>query len=72
VLVANLVNLVDPDKVIVTGEARIVGEYARAELDEALGRMLDPSAIAPPVDVHPFAFTDYAWGAAITAVRHLV
>ncbi|GAA2725220.1 ROK family transcriptional regulator [Cellulomonas aerilata] len=71
-LAANLVNLIDPEKVVLTGEGRAVGEYARAELDAALRRRLDPSAIAPPVEVHPFAFTDYAWGAAITAIRHLV
>ena len=71
-LAAHLVNLVDPEKVVVTGEGRAVGEYARADLDAALLERLDPSVGAPPVEVHPFAFTDYAWGAAITAIRTLV
>ncbi|WP_129336298.1 ROK family transcriptional regulator [Cellulomonas endophytica] len=71
-VVAQLVNLTDPEKVVVTGEAREVATYARAQLDASLRRRLDPSVEAPPVEVHPFAFTDYAWGAAISAIRHLL
>lgn len=71
-VIAHVVNLVDPDVVIVTGEGRAVAEYIPAELQDSLRGRLDPEARPPRIEVEPFAFSDYAWAAAISAIQRLI
>lgn len=69
-IVAHFINVLDPEKVVVTGEGIDMVELAPARLRAALADRLDPRASREvPVDVQPFAFDQYAWGAAITAIR---
>ncbi|GAA4416004.1 ROK family transcriptional regulator [Georgenia halophila] len=71
-VIAVLVNIVDPERVIVTGEGLAIAEYASDEMTTALAARLDPVSEAPAVQLRTFHFTDYAWGAAITAIRNLI
>ncbi len=70
--VAVLQNLVDPERIVVTGEGLDAVAYDRSELESAIAARLDPASVAPDLDLHPFRFADYAWGAAISAIRHIV
>ncbi|BDZ46133.1 transcriptional regulator [Naasia aerilata] len=70
-VIAQLVNLVDPDKVVVTGEGRQVAELASADMQKTLESRLDEGGSAA-VEVWPFEFADYARAAAVTALRSLV
>ena len=72
VVVANLADLIDPQKVIVTGEALAVARYASAEVDAAIRERLDPAAEAVALELVDFRFADYAWAAAIGAIRHVI
>ena len=69
---AYLINMFDPEKVIITGEGRAVAEYIPAELQDSLRSRLDPDAKPLQFDVQPFQFSDYAWAAAISAIQRLV
>ena len=69
VVVADLVCIVDVEKVIITGEGLALAELFPDLLTSAIGASLDPAAEAPPVHLHPFQFADYAWAAAVSAVR---
>lgn len=70
--VATIVNLVDPEKVVVTGEGLPVLDLARAAVERGLRERLDPATAPVPVTAHEFHFGAYAWAAAITAVRHVI
>lgn len=72
VVVASLADLIDPQKVIITGEALAVARYARDDLEAAIRERLDPSAEAVVLDLVDFQFADYAWAAAIGAIRHVI
>ncbi|MCV2394469.1 ROK family transcriptional regulator [Actinotalea sp. M2MS4P-6] len=72
VVIAQVVNLVDVNRVVLTGQARVIWDVADEALRAALLERLDPAAEPPELLVHPFATTDYAWGAAVSAIRHLV
>ncbi len=70
--IATIVNLVDPEKIIVTGEGLAVLEIARDAMEDAIRERLDPAAEYAPVEAQDFRFSAYAWAAAISAIRHLV
>jgi predicted NBD/HSP70 family sugar kinase len=70
--VAAIVNLVDPEKVVITGEGLPVLELAGPAVDRSLRHRLDPAAEPVPITRHGFDFGAYAWAAAITAIRHVV
>lgn len=72
VVIAQIANLIDPQKVVVTGEGLAVFDYAAAAVDAAMADHLDPAASPVVLDVHAFRFADYAWGAAISAIRAVV
>lgn len=69
VVIANLVSIVDIEKVIITGEGLPIAAASPGLLNAAVAEALDPAAEAPPIDLHPFQFADYAWAAAVSAVR---
>lgn len=71
-VVANITDLVDPEKVIITGEALAVAHYASTELDAAVRQRLDPAAEPVTIELADFTFADYAWAAAIAAIRRVV
>src|SRR5699024_392051 len=67
-VIATLANLIDIERVVVTGEALAFAHLHRDAVNDAIRARLDPMAVAPETILHPFKFTDYAWGAAVTAV----
>ncbi len=71
-VIAELQGLVDPEKIIVTGEGLAIAQYDGALLDASIAARLDPASVSPDLDLHEFHFADYAWGAAISAIRHVV
>lgn len=72
VVVASLADLIDPEKVIVTGEALAVARYAETEVQAATAERLDPAAEPVLLDLVDFTFADYAWAAAIAGIRHVI
>jgi predicted NBD/HSP70 family sugar kinase len=71
-VIATIANLVDPKRIIVTGEGLPIAELYGDEVHDAVAKRLDPASATPQVVLQPFAFTDYAWGAAVTAIIALV
>ncbi len=71
-VIAALVNIVDPELVVVTGEGLAIAEYAESDMQASIASRLDPASEPPSVQLRSFQFTDYAWGAAITAIRNLI
>jgi len=71
-VIAQLINFVDPEKVVITGEGLGVARAGSAGLESALAERLDPAAERSDVEVRDFAFADYAWAAAVGAIRRVV
>ncbi|WP_353807584.1 ROK family transcriptional regulator [Agromyces sp. SYSU T00194] len=71
IVIAQIANLIDPQKVIVSGEGREVANVDRGLLDRVVAEYLDPAMEPFELDVHDFRFADYAWGAAISAIRRV-
>lgn len=69
VVIADLVSIVDIEKVIITGEGLPIAAVFPELLASAVDDALDPAAEAPPIELQPFQFADYAWAAAVSAVR---
>lgn len=73
VVIGTAVNGVDPDKVLVTGEGVDMVDLAPAELRLGLAAQLehvDPASVV--IELPPFSFSDYARGAAVSAMRDLI
>ncbi|GAA4988602.1 ROK family transcriptional regulator [Actinopolymorpha pittospori] len=72
VVVAQFVNVLDPEKVVITGEGTDMLDFAREEFDRALDdRLEDTSSESVVIDRQPFEFSHYARGAAVGALRSL-
>lgn len=65
-------NVIDPEKVIVTGEGLAVARACMSAMDIALAERLDPASEHSEIEVHDFSFADYAWAAAVSAIRRVV
>ncbi len=73
VIIADSVNAIDPEKVLVTGEGVDMMELAPHELSMGLAdhlEQVDPAGVV--IERLPFTFSHYARGAAITAMRDLI
>jgi len=70
--VAYLIDLVDPEMVVVTGEGLPIVHASGGAFLEGLEARLDPASEVVPVNFADFQFADYAWGASITAIRRVV
>lgn len=71
-VVAQIVNTVDPEKVVITGEGLAIPRMARASMELGLATHRDPASEPAPIEVYDFRFADYAWAAAINAIRHIL
>jgi predicted NBD/HSP70 family sugar kinase len=69
VVIGNLVCIADVEKIIVTGEGLAIAQFDEALLETSISAALDPAAEAPLIELHPFKFADYAWAAAVSAIR---
>ena len=72
VVIAQLMNLLDPAKVIVTGEGLAVARAGQASMDAAITERLDLAAERSEVEVVDFSFADYAWAASVSAIRRVL
>ncbi len=72
VVIAQLLNVIDPEKVIVTGEGLAVARVGMSAMDVALAERLDPASVRSEIEVRDFSFADYAWAAAVSAIRRVV
>lgn len=73
IVIAEAVNAVDPDKVLVTGEGVDMMELAPTAVREGMLEYLEQVEVDSVVVERPeFRFTHYARGAAIAAMRDLV
>jgi predicted NBD/HSP70 family sugar kinase len=71
--VAYLIDLIDPETVIVTGEGLPIVRAAEDAFREGLASRLDPaSSGSVPVLFGDFDFADYAWAASIAALRRVI
>lgn len=73
IVIAEAVNTVDPEKVLVTGEGVDMMELAPSDLATGLAdhlEQVDPTGVV--IERPPFTFSHYARGAAITAMRDLI
>jgi predicted NBD/HSP70 family sugar kinase len=72
-VIADAINTVDPEKVLVAGEGVDMMELSPDELSAGLAdhlEQVDPASVV--IERPPFTFSDYARGAAITAMRDLI
>ena len=72
VAIAFIINLLDVEAVIVTGEGLAVREIAGNTIHETILERRDPAGVSVPVEYPLFHFVDYARAAAIGAVRLIV
>jgi predicted NBD/HSP70 family sugar kinase len=72
VVIAQLVNLIDPEKVIVTGEGLAVARVGQTAMDAAITDRLDLAAERSEVEFVDFSFADYAWAASVSAIRRVI
>jgi len=73
IVIADAVNSIDPEKVLVTGEGIDMMELAPDDLSAGLVdhlEQVDPSDVV--IERPPFTFSHYARGAAISAMRDLI
>lgn len=69
VVIGDLICIADVERVIITGEGLPIAGYDTAMLTAAVEQALDPAAETPAIQLEPFRFADYAWAAAVSAIR---
>ena len=75
-LLASVTNTLDPQKIVLAGEGARLGEVGEHAMLAAFHDATVWDSVSTPVDVQPFAFNEWARGAAATAIharmlRHL-
>jgi predicted NBD/HSP70 family sugar kinase len=68
-LIATVVNILGPDKVLIAGEGIQMYEFGKDAADRKIGEMLHWTASRPEILVQPFDFTEWARGAAVVAIQ---
>ena len=68
-VIAAVTNLIDPELIVITGESLGIAQSHRDEVEAAARSRLDPESTLPPLSMPPFAFADYALGAAVTSLH---
>jgi predicted NBD/HSP70 family sugar kinase len=71
-LIAAVVNLVDPQKVVLTGDGIAVHELGGDAMRAELAARLDPDAAEPDLDVRTWDFSEWARAGAGLAIRDLL
>ncbi len=72
VLIATVVNLVDPQKVVVTGDGIAVFEFAEDAVRRSLAERLDKDAAEVDLDVQTWDFSEWARAGAGLAIRAML
>lgn len=68
-LLAGVTNLIDPQKIVLAGEGARLGEVAEPAMSAAFADTVAWRTVWAPIDVQPFAFNEWARGAAAMAIR---
>jgi predicted NBD/HSP70 family sugar kinase len=72
VLLATVVEFVDPSALVLTGDGLPVYDIARDAVDDALRSALVPNDEPLTVEVQPFEFSEWARSGAVLAIRQLL
>jgi len=72
VLCAHIANMIGPDRIVLSGEGIGMYDVAPGAVDEGIRRTVHWSASPFVLEVQPFAFSEWARGAAAVAVQSLV
>ncbi|QNE35248.1 ROK family transcriptional regulator [Leifsonia shinshuensis] len=68
-LLASVTNTLDPQRILLAGEGARLGEVGEHAMLASLTDGTDWEGVRAPVEVQPFAFNEWARGAAATAIR---
>lgn len=72
VLIGTILNGLDPEKIVLTGEGLAVVELAGASIDRSIEDVRLPSEHPVPLDIQPFEFTEWARAGAVLAIRSVL
>lgn len=72
ILIGTIVNVIDPAKVILTGDGLPVYPLARDEVHAAIASTVGSGPPPVDLDVQPFDFDEWARGGAVCAIRHVL
>ncbi|WP_437386485.1 ROK family protein [Plantibacter flavus] len=72
VLIGTILNGLDPEKIVLTGEGLAVVELAGDSIDRSIEAVRLPSEQPVPLDVQPFEFTEWARAGAVVAIRSVL
>jgi predicted NBD/HSP70 family sugar kinase len=68
-LLASVTNFLDPQKIVLAGEGARLGVVGEHAMLTAFADATVRDAVTTPIEVQPFAFNEWARGAAATAIR---
>lgn len=71
-VVAAVVNLLDPEKIVLTGDGLAVMEFATEVVQQSATSLLVSAPGPIELDVQPFEFSEWARGGAVAAIRMTV
>lgn len=72
VLIGTVANMLDPEKIVLTGDGLVVAELARARIDEAIASVRVPPTAPTPLVVAPFEFEEWARAGAVAGIRSVL
>lgn len=72
VMIGTIINGLDPEKIVLTGDGLAVMEIAGGEVMRSIEAVRLPSEQPVPLDVQPFEFTEWARAGAVVALRSLL
>lgn len=72
VIIGTILNGLDPEKIVLTGEGLAVVELSRESIDRSIEAVRLPSEQPVPLDVQPFEFTEWARAGAVVAIRSVL
>jgi predicted NBD/HSP70 family sugar kinase len=72
VLIGTVANVLDPEKIVLTGDGLAVMRLAPEAVWASIDEVRNPPGAATPLDVQPFDFAEWARAGAVTALRSLL
>ena len=71
-LIGTVLNGLDPEKIVLTGDGLAVMDLAGDIVLQTLEAVSLPSSLPAPLDIQPFEFTEWARAGAVVAIRSLL
>jgi predicted NBD/HSP70 family sugar kinase len=72
ILIGTIANMLDPEKIVLTGDGLAVVELARSRLDAAIASVRVPQTAPTPLIVVPFEFEEWARAGAVAGIRSVL